>query len=175
MVTVLITGGTGMIGKALSKALLNKGYSVIILTRNPVKKSEHDANVSIESNRLSYAKWDVEKQDIEKSAISKADYIVHLAGASVAEKRWTQKRKNEIVNSRINSSKLIVDSLKGVSNNVKAVISASAIGWYGHDSLSFGEGRGEVFAETDPPSNDFLGQTCLQWEDNIEAVISLGK
>ena len=175
MVTVLITGGTGMIGKALSKALLNKGYSVIILTRNPVKKSEHDANVSIESNRLSYAKWDVEKQDIEKSAISKADYIVHLAGASVAEKRWTQNRKNEIVNSRINSSKLIVDSLNGISNNVKAVISASAIGWYGHDSLSFGEGRGEVFAETDPPSNDFLGQTCKQWEENIEPVISLGK
>ena len=77
MATVLITGGTGMIGKALSKSLLDRGYSVIILTRNPDKKTEYDANASKDANRLSYAKWDVEKQDITKIAISKADYIVH--------------------------------------------------------------------------------------------------
>lgn len=177
MATVLITGGTGMIGKALGKSLLDKGYSVIILTRNPDKKTKYDANVSKEANRLSYAKWDVEKQDITKSAISKADYIVHLAGASVAEKRWTQKRKNEIVNSRINSSKLIAESLKEIHNNVKTIISASATGWYGSPSLTLpkGEGKEIPFIETDSPGNNFLGQTCKQWEESMQPITSLGK
>jgi NAD dependent epimerase/dehydratase family enzyme len=70
-----------------------------------------------------------------KDAFAKADYIIHLAGASVAEKRWNDKRKQEIVSSRVDSGKLIVGSLKTIPNKVKTVISASGIGWYGPDKM----------------------------------------
>jgi uncharacterized protein len=162
METILITGGTGMIGKALTQALIERGYNVIVLTRhiNDKQKTKND--------KLSYAVWDVEKQTIDKDAFAKADHIVHLAGASVAEKRWSKKRKQEIIDSRVESGKLIVESLKNIPNKVKTVITASGIGWYGPD-------KGKVFTEDDPSSNDFLGQTCKQWEAAIEPASFLGK
>jgi len=164
METVLITGGTGMIGKALTQALIERGFNVIILTRhfNDKQKTGND--------KLTYAIWDIAKQTIDKNAFAKADYIIHLAGASVAEKRWTKKRKQEIVSSRVDSGKLIVDSLKKLPNKVKTVISATAIGWYGPD-----KNDANKFTEDDPSSNDFLGQTCKQWEIAIEPVSFLGK
>jgi uncharacterized protein (TIGR01777 family) len=170
MPTVIITGGTGLIGKALGKALLEKGYDVIILSRKSVEKP-------INSN-LIFATWNLEQQTIDKEAIASADYIIHLAGAGVAEKRWTKKRKEEIINSRINSSKLISESLKNIPNKVQAVISASGIGWYLIPNSSPPGGEGSILkklVESDPPANDFLGQTCKQWEESIETVTELGK
>ena len=129
METVLITGGTGMIGKALTQALIERGFNVIILTRhiNDKQKTEND--------KLTYAIWDVEKQTIDKNAFAKADYIVHLAGANFADKRWNEKVKKEIVSSRVDSAKLIIESLKTIPNKVKTVISASGISWYGPDDI----------------------------------------
>lgn len=172
MKTVLITGGTGMVGRALTKALLDKGFAVIVMGRG----SKPDAGYGIQDSAvgLSFAKWDVEKQEIDAAAIAKADYIVHLAGAGVADKRWTSKRKQEIVDSRIKGGALLVNSLKTIPNKVKAVISASAIGWYGADELSPARGA-KKFEESDNASADFLGQTCRQWEESIEPVVALGK
>lgn len=170
METVLITGGTGMIGKALTQALIERGFNVIILTRhiNDKQKTSDD--------KLSYAVWDIQRQTLDKNAFAKADYIIHLAGASVAEKRWNDRRKQEIVSSRVDSGKLIVESLKTIPNKVKTVISASGIGWYGPDPPSpKGEGMGVRFKENDPSSNDFLGQTCKQWESAIEPASFIGK
>lgn len=164
MKTVLITGGSGLVGTALRHALLTKGYKVIILTRNAAGKKSTDV--------LSYAEWNVEEQQIDKSAIAGADYIIHLAGAGVADKRWTKKRKKEIVNSRIDSSKLIVDNLRLVPNKVKAIISASAIGWYGADPAI---PNPHPFIESDPADNEFLGDTCKKWEASIDAVEQIGK
>jgi uncharacterized protein (TIGR01777 family) len=178
METVLITGGTGMIGKALTQALIERGFEVIILTRKVPDTRYGMQDESRNTNagyRISYATWDIEKQTIDKTAFAKADHIIHLAGASVAEKRWNDKRKQEIVRSRVDSGKLIVDSLKTIPNKVKTVICASGIGWYGPDLPSpLGEGQG-VRRENDPSSNDFLGQTCKQWEAAIEPVSFLGK
>ncbi len=95
MAKVLITGGTGMIGQALTKSLLEKGYDVIILTRNKQKQKP--------VSKISYANWNIESGTIERESIEKADYIIHLAGANVAGKRWTIKRKKEIADSRIKS------------------------------------------------------------------------
>ena len=95
MPTVLITGGTGMIGKALTKVLLEKNYQVIILSRGG-DKSIANSHQSTDS-RLQYARWDIKQQSIDEDAIAKADYIIHLAGAGVADKRWSEKRKAEIV------------------------------------------------------------------------------
>lgn len=165
METVLITGGTGMIGKALTQALIERGFNVIILTRsiNEKQKTKND--------KLSYAVWDVAKQTIDKNAFARADYIVHLAGANFADKRWNEKVKNEIVSSRVDSAKLIVESLKTISNKVKTVISASGISWYGADDKKVSK----PFTETDPPANDFMAETCKQWEAAIEPASFLGK
>ena len=89
----------------------------------------------------------------------------------MADKRWTKKRKQEIVDSRVNSSKLIVDSLKTIPNKVKAVVSASAIGWYGPDPVI---PNPKLFAEDATANDDFLGTTCKLWEESIEPITQLG-
>jgi len=166
MATVLITGGTGLIGIALSELLLRKGYQVIILSRSvPGQQAGCSAG-------LTYARWDIAGQTIDATAVQKADYIVHLAGAGVADKRWTSKRKTEIVNSRIRGSALLVKAMTENPNRIKAIISASAIGWYGPDSMI---PNPKPFTEKDPPAADFLGETCRQWEESIEPVTQLGK
>ena len=162
MTTVLITGGTGLVGKALTKALIKKGYTVIILTRDiNGKKPEPD---------LSYARWDVAKQEIDLDALQSADYIIHLAGAGVVDKRWTDAYKKEIVESRTESGRLIYEALKNYTNKVKAIVSASAIGWYGAD-----KDPAKPFTETDASDKSFLGNTCRLWEESIEPVEGLGK
>lgn len=165
METVLITGGTGMIGKALTQALIERGYAVTILTRhiNDKQKTTND--------KLSYAVWDVNKQTLDKKALAKADYIVHLAGANFADKRWNEKVKGEIVSSRVDSAKLIIEGLKAIPNKVKTVISASGISWYGADD----DKKPGPFIENDPPADDFMAQTCQQWEAAIEPASFLGK
>ena len=167
MATVLITGGTGMIGKALTKALLEKNYEVIVLTRNASEATRYKVQGR---GSVTFAEWNIEKQTIDEKAIAKADHIIHLAGANLGDKRWTKKRKREIVSSRVDSCKLIVDSLKKIPNQVKTVISSSAIGYYGPDLTAE-----NVFKEDDPPSNDFLGTVCQQWEESIHTVTQLKK
>lgn len=166
MTTVLITGGTGIIGKALTKALLEKNYHVIILSRDSSPSS------GLVTRNLSYAKWNLKDQTIDKIAIAKADYIIHLAGAGIADKRWTKKRKQEIVNSRVRSGELIVKALQKNTNHVKAIISASGVDWYCSDPAI---PNPHPFIEDDRACNNFLGQTCKQWEESLEPVIKLGK
>ena len=170
MATVLITGGTGLIGSALANELLNRSYDVIILTRSPEKYSN--------TSRLSYAKWDIEKQTIDGDVITKADCIIHLAGEGIADKRWTLKRKKQIVESRIKSSTLLVKALQENVNKVRVVVSASGVGWYGSPSLTLPGGKDtekNPFEENDPAAEDFLGTTCKEWEASIDPVSSLGK
>ncbi|HEX5654376.1 MAG TPA: TIGR01777 family oxidoreductase [Chitinophagaceae bacterium] len=164
MATVMITGGTGMIGQALTKALLDKQYEIIILTRDPARHKQS-------TSRLRYVNWDINKQHIDPAAITQADYIVHLAGANVADKRWTKKRKKEILDSRVKSGALLVKALHENVNTIKAVVSASGIGWYGPDSGQ----RKTGFDEDEPAFSDYLGTTCQQWEQSIEPVKQLGK
>lgn len=162
MKTILITGGTGLIGSALSQFLAGKGCQVIVLSRHPKQAN----------GNISYAAWDPAKQTIDNAAIQKADYIIHLAGAGVNDKRWSKKRKREILDSRVQSGELIVKALTEIPNQVKAVVSISGIAWYGDDAKRKGK---PAFTETDPADNDFLGQVCVQWEAAIQPVESLGK
>jgi uncharacterized protein (TIGR01777 family) len=163
MKTVLITGGTGLIGKALTALLISNGYEVIIFSRS--------ARTS-DTKSVSYAVWDVNKGTIDIAAIQKSDYIIHLAGAGVADKRWTKKRKQEIVESRTKSGELLVKTLRENENKVKALISSTAIGWYGPDNnVSLKNG----FKEDAPSYDDFLGNTCLQWEQSTRSLESFGK
>ena len=162
MQTVLITGGTGMIGQALAKQLLANGYDVIILSRNPKRSSRP---------HLTYAKWDIEKGEIDEYALVNTNIIVHLAGEGVADKRWSDKRKQTIVDSRVQSGNLLVKALSENKHQVKTFIAASAIGWYGPDTAKSLE---EGFVETDPADDSYLGNTCKLWEQSTEAIGGMG-
>lgn len=164
MSTILITGGTGLIGSALSNTLTDKGHKVIILTRS--QKHSDD-------NNISYALWNVKSQKISENAVSAADYIIHLSGAGVADKRWTSDRKKEIVESRTQGSALLVKALQQVPNKVKAVISASGIGWYGKDENR--PPKKKAFTEEMRADKEFLGETCRMWEESIQPVKEIGK
>lgn len=160
MQTVVITGGTGFVGKNLTQKLIAKNYKVIILSRNKTIQSQQQ--------NVSFAYWNVDEQLIDETAIENADFIIHLAGAGIAEKRWTKKRKQEIIDSRTKSSNLLITTLKKINHKPKAIISASAIGWYG-------ENKNDIpFTENNLPANDFLGNTCKQWEDSISKAQTLG-
>ncbi len=165
MAKVIITGGTGLIGKALSALLVAKGYQVIILSRRAFLKDRK------KSPNIDYAQWDIEKQTIDTSAIRNADYIINLAGAGVADERWTKKRKKEILESRTKTSELLIRALKHNPNKIKAVINSSAIGWYGADPVV---PNPKTFIETEPAAADFLGETCRAWEESIDPVKELG-
>jgi uncharacterized protein (TIGR01777 family) len=148
MEKILITGGTGLVGKHLSKMLIDNGYSVALLSRRRNM-------VSGIQNHF----WDVENKIIDNEAVASADYIIHLAGAGIGDKRWCTQRKKEIRDSRIASAQLIFDQVMKEKGRVKAFISSSAIGYYG---CVIGE---KIFSETDPPATDFLGETCRLWEE----------
>jgi uncharacterized protein (TIGR01777 family) len=162
MATILITGGTGLIGSALSKKLVENGHHVVILTRNIANKKS--------TRSLSYAEWDPSRGIYHSKDFASADAIVHLAGANVAEKRWTDARKKEIIDSRVKSSALIIKALQETPNHVSAVVSASAIGYYGPD-----KGSHKGFIEDAPHHRDFLGDTVSDWEASISPVTQMGK
>ena len=166
MSTILITGGTGLIGTALSRMLISKGHQIILLSRS----KRPDTTPAGSSIRIAH--WDPDKETIDTEAIRSADIVIHLAGAGVADKRWTARRKKEIVDSRTRSSALLVKALNEIPNKVQTVISASGIGWYGPDP-SIPNPR--PFVETDPVDGDFLGETCRLWEASITPVTTLNK
>jgi hypothetical protein len=158
METIIITGGTGLVGKALTQHLVQKGWQVIVLTRKmPAISNDHP--------QISYALWNVKEKTIDIAAIQKADHIVHLAGAGVVDKRWSKAYKQEIQESRTQSSELLTTTLQQHENQVKSIICASAIGWYGPDAAG-----SRNFTESAPAATDFLGETCQLWEESIDAV-----
>ena len=148
METILITGGTGNIGKELSSLLLSRGYSVAVLTR---KKN-------IQDSRIKHFYWDVKNKTIEKGAFEHVTTIVHLAGANIGEKRWSEKRKNEIYNSRVLSVKFLLEYIKEHDIKINHIISASAIGYYGAINSEL------IYAEDNCQGHDFLAKTCFDLE-----------
>lgn len=157
----MVTGGTGLIGRALSAWLLERGYKVVILTRKP-GYSDND--------HLSYAHWDPAAGVLEAGVLQQADHIVHLAGAGVSEHRWTNAYKKQIIDSRVQASNFLYQLLKTQPNKVKTIISASATGYYGET-----KDEDRPFRETDAPAGDFLGTVCQAWEQSVRQIESLGK
>lgn len=155
---VLISGGSGFIGKHLTNLLIGKGYTVSILSRSLKPNSED----------VFYYKWDVSNGFIEEESVLKADFIIHLAGENIAEKRWTATQKETIIQSREQSIRLIHDVLKKHYKKLDAFVSASGIGIYGAFNSE------KICTENTPPANDFLGITCQKWEAAADTIESLG-
>jgi len=140
---VLITGAGGMIAKELSKKL-SKEYEVRLLTR---KKKHHNE-----------FEWDIDRQTIDESAFENVSHIIHLAGANISEKRWTDERKKQLISSRVESAKLLLNILRKKNIRLKSFISASGINYYGTMTSE------KIFTEQDPPGNDFLSEVVILWE-----------
>ena len=145
MARILITGGTGLVGERLTKMLIDNNHEVKILSRNPSSKNEY--------------KWDISSNYIDKKALIHTDYIIHLAGAGIADKRWTEKRKQVIIDSRVKTSNLLFDKINELKVELKGFISASGVGYYGATTSD------KIFEETDKVGTDFLGEVCQKWEN----------
>lgn len=152
MAKVIITGGTGLIGQELTQLLQNKGYIVNILCRNPKKPNEY--------------KWNLEGKFIDEKVFEGALSIIHLAGAGIADKRWTDERKKEIIDSRIQSTQLLFQYLSKNKHTIQSFISASAVGFYGD--------RGnELLTEVSFNGSGFLAEVCQRWENEAEKFSTL--
>ena len=154
---VLITGGTGLVGQRLIPMLQSAGYEVAILSRNP------KSGGSVKS----YA-WDIDKEYIDPLAIENTNVIIHLAGAGVAEKKWTAARKDIIYNSRVKSSLLLYNYLKDNPHQVKTFVGATAIGLYGADTGN------AIIDESATVGHDFLAHVVDAWEAATLKINTLG-
>jgi uncharacterized protein len=157
METILISGGTGLIGKHLSKKLKEKGFNVAVLSR----KSNTDSDIPAYT-------WDPENHYIDQKAVSEADYIIHLAGAGIGDKRWSEKRKQILFDSRIKTAELLKDAVKCSGTKPRAFISASAIGFYGAITSD------KIFSESDKPADDLQGRLCREWEEAADRFEEAG-
>jgi uncharacterized protein (TIGR01777 family) len=155
---ILITGGSGLVGSALSEKLEKLGYQVYHLSRSS-------------SNATSYStfSWDISRGLIEQGAFEEMSHIVHLAGAGVADKKWTQDRKKELAASRIDSANLLFDHLKRSEHKIKSFISASAIGIYGFDTGGILQTEDRIQL-----GDDFLATLTKKWEAAADQFQDLG-
>ena len=153
-----MTGATGFIGRALVKGLRLRGHQVHVLTRN-VESAQRALGQEVKCHS-----WPQRQSlDFQKS-LEKVQCIVHLAGESVAGGRWTRKRKEKILNSRIKSTQLLVSGINaGKFPELKCFIGASAIGYYG-------DGQEKRLTEKDPQGSGFLADVCQQWEQGLQGL-----
>lgn len=150
---ILIAGGSGYVGKMLSGYFSSKGFDIVVLSRHA------------ETNKKFFY-WDPLKEEMDENAFEGVSCVINLSGASIAEKRWTRKRKQEITNSRMQSTDFLYEKLRTIKHNVNTFISASGTGYYG-------DHRDEWVDETSSPSGDFLSNCCRHWEESALKVSSL--
>lgn len=157
---VIITGGTGLIGQALSKSLTNDGHEVIVLSRNPKPTSASVTGVQ-------QVKWDAATTAGWGDLAGGAEAIVNLAGEGIADGRWSEERKRRIYASRVNAGKAVMEAIRAATTKPKTLIQSSAVGYYGP--------RGnEILTEAASPGSDFLAQVCFDWEASTAAAEGLG-
>lgn len=157
MPKVLITGGSGLVGIALSEMLSEKGYAVSWLSTQKKTKTLYPAYY-----------WNVEKNEIDSNALNGVDYIIHLAGVNVSEKRWSKEQKQRIIRSRVAGANLLFEKVTEMEVKPKAFISASGINYYGTITSNL------IFSESDSCGSDFLADVCRQWEDAAFLFSGLG-
>lgn len=153
MKNVLITGGSGLVGQKITDLLEEKGYAVAWLSRTI-------------QNRKSFL-WQVDKGMIDPEAIEWADAVIHLAGAGVAEKRWTDDRKKLILESRTKSTQLLHDAINSAVNKPITFVSASAVGYYGFNTGT------NLMTESSARGTDFLAQVVIAWEEEARKMEEL--
>lgn len=158
MARVLITGGTGLIGHELTKLLLQNDYEVAFLTRN--------ANTP---QNVPCFEYNYQTGRFDNKALAYAEHVIHLAGAGVADTRWTAARKKIIIDSRVKTAELLIQKLNENAIVPKTFTTASGVGYYGMVT------RAEAFKELSPAGDDFLAQVCVKWEAILQQLPSQTK
>jgi uncharacterized protein len=156
---ILITSGTGMIGRVLTAELSAGGHELWILSRNPQQSTPVSGTTMIQWDSQSTLGWG--------QLVNEVDAIVNLTGENIGAGRWTPARKREIVSSRVKAGQAVTDAIRQASKRPRMLLQASAIGYYGKT----GE---RVLTESDTPGDDFLGQACVAWEGATKAVEDMG-
>ncbi|MDA8217570.1 MAG: TIGR01777 family oxidoreductase [Dehalococcoidales bacterium] len=157
---VVITGGTGMVGRALSADLMAAGHEVVVLSRHPWAHPNLPPGVHA-------VRWDARSAAGWGQVADGAGAIVNLAGASLAKGRWTADRKRTIRESRLNVGLAVAQAVEGATPKPRVVIQASAVGYYGPQG-------DEEITESHPPGHDFLARTCVEWEASTAPVEAAG-
>lgn len=164
---VVLSGGTGLIGTALTHSLAADDHEVVILSRNPRQRGPLPETVQ-------FAKWDAQTTDGDwTEELDGADVVIHLAGASIAgdgflPDRWSVERKRLILNSRVNSGNALVEAIESASTKPSVFIQSSAVGYYGAHSMD------TELTEESPAGNDFLADVCVQWEESTAKLDDMG-
>ncbi len=158
---VLISGGTGLIGRALTRALVDRGDEVVILSRSPQRHAAHLPQ------GVQLLAWDGRTPTGWGEIVNTVDAVVNLAGANIAEGRWTAARKRVIRESRLHAGHALVEAIRDATSKPHVLIQASAVGYYGP--------RGdEIVTEGTPPGSDFLAQLAVEWEASTREVEAWG-
>ena len=161
---IVITGGSGFIGRRLVARLLEQGDQVLVLTR----RLEQARRILGESPNLKLLPYDPYQPQAWAAALEGYEGIVNLAGEPLASSRWTEAKKKEIRRSRVETTQALVQALASLNQKPQVMISSSAVGYYGSHPA------GEPLTETDPPAQDFLAEVCQAWEAAARPVEELG-
>ncbi len=157
---VVITGGTGLIGRALAAELAGRGDAVVVTSRSPQRVEGMAGGVEV-------AQWDTASAPQIAGVIAGADAVVHLVGEGIADGRWTAERRRRILDSRVRSTSALVEALGTVDDRPAALLQSSAVGYYGD--------RGdEVLTEASEPGSGFLSDVCIAWEEASAGAEALG-
>ncbi|MEE8279047.1 MAG: TIGR01777 family oxidoreductase [Thermoanaerobaculia bacterium] len=156
---VVITGGTGLIGRALTRSLADDGHEVVVVSRAPERARDLPEGVSTTA-------WDAQSGKALAAALEGADAVVHLAGENIASGRWTAAKKRRIRDSRVDSSRAVAEAFERAQERPGVLVQASAVGYYGP--------RGEeTITEESGPGSDYLARVSVEWESASAAVEKL--
>ena len=150
---ILLTGSTGLIGTALTRHLQTLGHTIYPLYRNPSTEKSHY--------------WNPDKDQIHLDDEIKLDAVIHLAGENIADSRWSQKKKDSILNSRVHGTRLLAETISQLEHRPELLISGSAIGFYGDTGDN-------IVDEDSPRGTGFLSDIATQWEDATQAAEDAG-
>ncbi|MEL7036931.1 MAG: TIGR01777 family oxidoreductase [Cyanobacteria bacterium J06592_8] len=162
---VAITGATGFVGTRLVERLSQEGLMVLVLTRNAERAKRIFPSSAYP--QLEVVGYTPTESGAWQNAIAGCDGVINLAGASIAEGRWTPQRKQEIISSRVMGTEKLVEAIALANPKPSVLINSSAIGYYGTSETA-------VFDETSPPGNDFLAEVCKTWEAAAQKVTETG-
>lgn len=153
---ILITGGTGFIGTHLSEILMRDGHYLTIVTRSP------EAHKSEEAKNQKFITWDE-----LSSVMGSIDVVINMAGENLFGQRWTPEVKEKLYNSRIKTTRKLVDAIRASVSKPEVFISTSGVNYYG-------DSGNEVITEESKPGDDFLANLCIDWEKEAEQAAELG-
>ena len=151
MSSILISGGTGLIGSEVAAHLTQLGYTIKVLTRRPTDIAQNQYN------------WNLTKGEIDPKAWEGTEYVINLAGSSIIGGRWTNKRKKELISSRVDATNLLVKTIQQNNIPIQHFIQASAMGYYG-------DSGDQELTEDSPAGNDFMAKLCVDWENAAKPI-----